>query len=223
MAQDTDEDRIRNKAHEIWESEGHPHGRDEDHWAQAKEIIAIQDGLSDTLLPRNTGAEEPIEPTQAVEPYGDMPNLTDQGEHDLTSIDREPEITKPSHAVYTTGDSIGHVARPAQTDMPGSDDIETVTPAPKVASVTPTPSNPTLGSPAPRPAKASATPKAASASKAPVVPKTASAPPKPVSPPAPSSQDAPAAGSASVTSKSTPKPAAAPASVTKTSSKAPKR
>ena len=57
MAQDTDEDRIRVKAHEIWESEGHPHGRDEDHWAQAKEIIAIQDGLSDTLLPRNSGVE----------------------------------------------------------------------------------------------------------------------------------------------------------------------
>ena len=119
MAQDTDEDRIRVKAHEIWESEGHPHGRDADHWAQAREIIAIQDGLSDTLLPRNTGAEEPIEPTQAVEPYGDVPNLTDQGEHDLTSIDREPEVTKPSHAVYTTGESIGHVARPKPSDVPG--------------------------------------------------------------------------------------------------------
>lgn len=221
MAQDTDEDRIRNKAHEIWESEGHPHGRDEDHWAQAREIIAIQDGLSDTLLPRNTGAEEPIEPTQAVEPYGDVPNLTDQGEHDLTSIDREPEITKPARAVYTTGESIGHVARPKRSDDPGNDDPEIVTPAPKVASVTPTPSNPTLGSPAPRPAKASATPKASSAPKAPAVPKTASATPKPVSPP---SEDAPAAGNASVTGKSTPKPAAPQASVTKTSSKAqPKR
>lgn len=214
MAQDTDEDRIRVKAHEIWESEGHPHGRDEDHWAQAKEIIAIQDGLSDTLLPRNTGAEEPIEPTQAVEPYGDVPNLTDQGEHDLTSIDREPEVTKPSHAVYTTGESIGHVARPKQSDTPGSDDLEIVTPAPKVAAVTPTPSNPTLGSPAPRPAKTSAAPKA------PTVPKTASATPKPVSPPASPSSEAPAAGSASVTGKSAPKAAAAPSSVTKTSNKA---
>ncbi len=221
MAQDTDEDRIRNKAHEIWESEGHPHGRDEDHWAQAKEIIAIQDSLSDTLLPRDTGAEEPIEPTQAVEPYGDMPNLTDQGEHDLTSIDREPEMTKPSHAVYTTGESIGHVARPTQSGMPGSDDLETVTPAPQVASVTPTPSNPTLGSPAPRPTKASASTKASSAAKTSAVPKTASATPKPVSSPSPPSPDM--AAGASVTGKSTPKPPAAPASVTKTSGKSPKR
>ena len=216
MAQETDEDRIRNKAHEIWESEGHPHGRDEDHWAQAKEIIAIQDSLSETLLPRNTGAEEPIEPTQSVEPYGDVPNLTDQGEHDLTSIDREPESTKPSHAVYTTGESIGHVVRPKRSDTSDSDDLEIVTPAPKVAAVTPTPSNPMLGSPAPRPAKASATPKAAP------VPKTASAAPKPT--PAPASPNAPAPGSASVTGKSTPKAPVAPASVTKTSSKSqPKR
>ena len=215
MAQDTDEDRIRIKAHEIWESEGHPHGRDADHWAQAKEIIAIQDGLSDTLLPRTTGAEEPVEPTQAVDPYGDVPNLTDQGEHDLTSIDREPEVTTPSRAVYTTGDSIGHVARPTRTDTPGIDDLETVTPAPKVAAVTPTPSNPTLGSPAPRPAKASTAPKA------PDVSKTASAPPKPTPAPAAPPMDAPspAAGTSSVTGKSTPKAAAVPTSVTKTSSK----
>ncbi len=213
MAQDTDEDRIRIKAHEIWESEGHPHGRDEDHWVQAKEIIAIQDGLSDTLLPRDTGVQEPIEPTQAVDPYGDLPNLTDQGEHDLTSIDREPEITKPSHAVYTTGENMGHVARPKRSDEPGVDDLETVTPAPKVASVTPTPSNPTLGSPAPRPAKAPIAPKT------PTVPKTASAPPKPASMPAVPSQDAPAAGNASVTGKNAPKVAAVPTSVTKTSGK----
>ncbi len=207
MAQDTDEERIRIKAHEIWESEGHPHGRDADHWVQAKEIIAIQDSLNDTLLARDTGAEEPIEPTQAVEPHGDMPNLTDQGEHDLTSIDREPEATKPSHAVYTTGESVGHVARPPRSDTPGDDDIEIVTPAPKVAAVTPTPGNPTLGSPAPRPVKAPA-------SKAGAVPKTASAPPKLGSAPVTSVGNA-SADSASVTGKTTPKAAAAPASVTK--------
>ena len=218
MAQDTDEDRIRIKAHEIWESEGHPHGRDEDHWVQAKEIIAIQDGLNDTLLPRDTGLEEPVEPTQAVEPYGDVPNLTDQGEHDLTAVDREPEVTKPSRAVYTTGENMGHVARPKRSREPGADDRETVTPAPKVASVTPTPSNPTLGSPAPRAAKAPAAPKTTA------VPKTASATPKPLSTPSSPSQDAPAAGTASVTGKSAAKAAAAPASVTKTSGKSqPKR
>ncbi len=163
MAQDTDYERIARKAHELWESEGRPHGRDQAHWDQAKEIIALHDSMGDTLLPRDSGALEPEEPTQAVEPYGDVPNLTDQGEHDLTAIDREPEVTKPSHAVYTTGVNSGHVARPAQTPTPDMDEPETVTPAPKVAAVTPTPGNPTLGTPAPRPTPktADATPKPA--------------------------------------------------------------
>ena len=200
MAQDTDHERIARKAHEIWESEGRPHGRDQAHWDQAKEIIALRDSMGDTLLPRNTGAMEPEEPTQAVEPYGDVPNLTDQGEHDLSAIDREPEITKPSHAVYTTGANSGHVARPPRTATPDMDEPETVTPAPKVAAVTPTPSNPTLGTPAPRPA-----------------PKTAGVPPKPAAgqPAAsPVGNNPPVAGK-----NAPPKPSAKPASVAKPSGK----
>ena len=92
MAKDPDEDRIRRKAHELWIAEGHPHGRDQDHWVQAREIIAIQDSQGDTLLPRDTGAEEPIEEAdEALRNMADFPNLTDQGENLLTSTDREPE------------------------------------------------------------------------------------------------------------------------------------
>lgn len=91
MAGDPDDDRIRQKAHELWEAEGRPHGRDHDHWVQAKEIIAIQDSQSSTLLPRDTGAQEPVEDAdQALRNLADFPNLTDQGENLLTSIDREP-------------------------------------------------------------------------------------------------------------------------------------
>ncbi|AWB08505.1 hypothetical protein A6A40_26230 (plasmid) [Azospirillum humicireducens] len=38
---DTDDiqERIRRRAHELWEREGHPHGRDADHWAQAEAEI----------------------------------------------------------------------------------------------------------------------------------------------------------------------------------------
>ena len=51
MAQDPDEERIRRKAHELWEAEGHPHGRDQDHWDQARELVAIEDSQASTLLP----------------------------------------------------------------------------------------------------------------------------------------------------------------------------
>ncbi len=93
MARDPDYDRISRKAHDLWEAEGRPHGRDQDHWDQAREIIAIEDSQGDTLLPRDTGAEEPIEDSQeALRNLADFPNLTDQGENLLTSTDREPKF-----------------------------------------------------------------------------------------------------------------------------------
>ena len=93
---DTDDDRIAKKAHELWEAEGRPHGRDREHWDQAKEIVALHDSAGVALLPRDTGAEEPVEERSiAIDNEGEAPNLTDTGEHDLTSIDREPAITAP--------------------------------------------------------------------------------------------------------------------------------
>ena len=96
MSGDTDEERIRQKAHELWEADGRRHGRDQDHWIQAKEIIAIQDSQSDTLLPRDTGTQEPIEDADvALRNLADFPNVTDQGENLLTSTDREPSFDGP--------------------------------------------------------------------------------------------------------------------------------
>jgi hypothetical protein len=93
MARNKDHDRISQKAHELWEAEGRPHGRDQEHWDQAREIIAIEDSQGDTLLPRNTGAEEPVEEAdEALRNMADFPNLTDQGENLLTSTDREPDL-----------------------------------------------------------------------------------------------------------------------------------
>lgn len=91
MGQDSDDERIRRKAHELWEADGRRHGLDQSHWDQAKEIIAIEDSQADTLLPRDTGAAEPVEDAdEALRNLGDFPNLTDQGENLLTSTDREP-------------------------------------------------------------------------------------------------------------------------------------
>jgi hypothetical protein len=90
---DPDHDRIAKKAHELWEAEGRPHGRDQDHWDQAREMVAVEDSQRATLRPRNAGAEEPVEePAEALRNLADFPNLTDQGENLLTSTDREPDL-----------------------------------------------------------------------------------------------------------------------------------
>jgi hypothetical protein len=99
MAAQTDEERIAKKAHELWVAEGRPHGRDREHWDEAREIVALEDSGGVPRLPRNAGADEPVEEKSvAIDNEGEFPNLTDTGEHDLTSTAREPAVTAPSAA-----------------------------------------------------------------------------------------------------------------------------
>jgi hypothetical protein len=46
------EDRIRQRAYEIWEQEGRPHGEDMKHWLQAFEEIAASAGTSGQAVKR---------------------------------------------------------------------------------------------------------------------------------------------------------------------------
>jgi len=74
------EQRVRERAHEIWVREGKPEGRAEDHWALAREEISEAEGIADTLKPIEP--EGPTaEPLLAVESLGDLPGRQlDQGE-----------------------------------------------------------------------------------------------------------------------------------------------
>jgi len=79
------EQRIRNKAYEIWLDEGRPEGRAEVHWDMASELVAIQENYALALMPvqvdlSSTPTSEPVEPLLAVENAGEFPTLTDQGE-----------------------------------------------------------------------------------------------------------------------------------------------
>ncbi|RSC21419.1 DUF2934 domain-containing protein [Agrobacterium sp. FDAARGOS_525] len=57
---DLDENWIRNRAYEIWEAEGHPEGRDLDHWLQAASDYLAKEGEAPadlTVAIDGTGAE----------------------------------------------------------------------------------------------------------------------------------------------------------------------
>lgn len=41
--QASNDQRIRERAYQIWEDEGHPDGRDQDHWQRAREELAIDE------------------------------------------------------------------------------------------------------------------------------------------------------------------------------------
>jgi len=87
MAEITEE-RIRERAFHIWEREGCPEGRADDHWQMARQELAIEDADGGPTLPNpiaETGSDvapggEGVEPLEAVENQGEFPGLTDQGE-----------------------------------------------------------------------------------------------------------------------------------------------
>lgn len=80
------EKRIRDRAYKLWEEEGRPEGRQEAHWQMAREIVAIEDNLSDTLKPvpplgAGDRAGEPVEEAEFAG-GGEVPTITDQGEQE---------------------------------------------------------------------------------------------------------------------------------------------
>ena len=75
------EDKIRARAYQLWEEEGRPEGRAEQHWFTAKETLAVEENQEDTYLPIETGTEP--EPIEAVENAGEFPTLTDRGDQQI--------------------------------------------------------------------------------------------------------------------------------------------
>jgi hypothetical protein len=70
-------ERIRARAHRLWEEEGCPEGRAEAHWEQARLIVALEDSQHAMLKPIQAPAAEPIAVIQSL---GEFPTLTDQRE-----------------------------------------------------------------------------------------------------------------------------------------------
>jgi len=82
--EDSREERIRKKAYEIWLSEGQPWGRAEQHWELARELVAMEIGLTSTLIPVSKAhSGEPVEPIEALTNTGEFPTTTDQGEMEI--------------------------------------------------------------------------------------------------------------------------------------------
>jgi hypothetical protein len=71
------QDRIRNRAHQMWLDEGCPDGKADSHWELAKMAIALEDARPEMLIPVEMPEPEPI---VAWVNQGEFPTLTDQGE-----------------------------------------------------------------------------------------------------------------------------------------------
>lgn len=81
--------RIRERAHKIWDNDGRPDGRAEQHWELARFAIAQEEAMPTMLKPVR---EEQPEPIEAVRNQAEFPTLTDQGEaQDVPGLRRDPE------------------------------------------------------------------------------------------------------------------------------------
>jgi hypothetical protein len=97
------QERIRRRAYQLWEQEGRPEGRAEDHWDQATELVAIEDNHRVTLQPVDEATElgptgEPVEPIEAIENTGEFPTMTDQGEQQIPSREAAEETGRQSQS-----------------------------------------------------------------------------------------------------------------------------
>lgn len=94
MPDDKDlEARIRQKAHALWEEEGRPEGRAQEHWDKARILVAIEDDRS-SLKPV---APEHPEESDIQENLGEFPAATtDEG-------DRQPTPSRRAERTLVTG------------------------------------------------------------------------------------------------------------------------
>jgi hypothetical protein len=95
MTDDTQlQNRIRAKAHHLWEEEGRPEGREMDHWDKARILVAIEDDRT-SLIP-----VQPARPEEAAlqANLGEFPSaMTDEGDRQQTpSRQAEREIVEKS-------------------------------------------------------------------------------------------------------------------------------
>lgn len=74
------EERVRRKAYELWLSEGGPHGRADDHWRIASELVAEEIARNRADLPYSGDTDEPVEEAAVQANLGEFPDLADQGE-----------------------------------------------------------------------------------------------------------------------------------------------
>lgn len=88
------DDKIRARAYQLWEEEGRPDGRAEQHWYTARESLAVEENQESTYIPIETGTG--AEPIEALENSGEFPTLTDQGEQQIPHHpERGEEPLKP--------------------------------------------------------------------------------------------------------------------------------
>src|ERR1700710_1634071 len=91
LAVDPDrEQKVRERAYHLWETDGRPHGRDVEYWERARELVGMEESAGSGLLPNpmttpDSPRESGIEEAEIQENLGEFPDrFADQGEVQTT-------------------------------------------------------------------------------------------------------------------------------------------
>ena len=83
--------RIRERAYELWQADGEPHGGDLEYWERARELVGMEDSRQTAQLDIPSPDDPSVIAGQAVEEASIQENLgefpersADQGEHPQT-------------------------------------------------------------------------------------------------------------------------------------------
>lgn len=90
------DDEIRARAYQLWEEEGRPEGRAEQHWFTAREALAVEENQDTTYRPIDSTPD--VEPIEAVENTGEFPTLTDQGEQRIPRRPKREDESLPANS-----------------------------------------------------------------------------------------------------------------------------
>lgn len=111
------DDRIRQRAHEIWEREGKPEGRHAEHWAQARREIEAEGGAaapgeSPTPTAPDHGGSTPAETAAAGSVEGQRSSEGGAASAEPAASSGSPTPTAPDHGGTTPGESAAAAANP---------------------------------------------------------------------------------------------------------------
>lgn len=95
------ENRVRERAYLLWESDGKPHGRDVEYWERARQLIGTEDSASSLPMPNPAGLEDSPRKTGVAEtavkgnPGKSSGHPADPGEVKATPAPKRKSRAKP--------------------------------------------------------------------------------------------------------------------------------
>jgi hypothetical protein len=95
------ENRVRERAYLLWESDGKPHGRDVEYWERARQLIGTEDSAGGALPSNSANTEDPprkagVGDVAIKRSLGESPRRpADQGEIKATSAPKRKSRAKP--------------------------------------------------------------------------------------------------------------------------------